>query len=77
MGDNRLKLLTRQKKRRVQRLYTECNHKCPKPVIVVDGQDTLLLNAGSKKPNVLHARKWDTSVKPVDQKGKARNPVGL
>ena len=24
----------------MQRLYTECNRKCPKPVIVVDGQDT-------------------------------------
>ena len=58
-------------------MYTECNRKCPKPVIVVDGQDILLLNAGSKKSNVLHARKWDTSVKSVDQKGKARKPVGL
>ena len=61
----------------MKRLYTECNHKCPKPVIVVDGQDTLLLNAGSKKPNVLHARKCDTPVESVDQNGKARNPVGL
>ena len=57
-------------------MYTDCNRKCPKPGIVVGGQDTLLLNAGLKKPSVLHARKWDTSVKSVDQKGKARKPVG-
>ena len=43
----------------------------------MEGQDILLLNAGSKKSNVLHARKWDTSVKSVDQKGKARKPVGF
>ena len=59
------------------RLYTECNYKCSKPVIVVNGQDTLLLNEGLKKPNFLHARKWDTSVRSVDQTGKTRNLVGL
>ena len=40
---------------------------------VANPKRNFLLGAASKKPNVLHERKCDTSVKSLDQKGKAKD----